>query len=277
MSIAAIHWDVSPELVELGPITIRWYGLLFASGFMLGFVIMTRIFRREDKPVRDLDSLLITMMLSTVIGARLAHCLIYEPDRYLSDPIQILKVWEGGLASHGGVVGILIGLVWYCRKHKDQPYLWLVDRLCVPAALTAGLIRLGNLFNSEIVGVPSDLPWAVVFARNNESISRHPAQVYESLSYLILFAVLILLYRRRGASIRPGLLTGLLLTVIFSARFLIEFVKERQAEYATHAQLSVGQWLSILPVAAGVWLLLQGPRYQRDVSSPSPASGSSTP
>lgn len=263
MSIAAIHWNVSPELIELGPITIRWYGLLFASGFMIGFVIMTRIFQREGKPVRDLDSLLITMMLSTVIGARLAHCLIYEPERYLSDPIEILKVWEGGLASHGGVLGIVIGLVLYCRKHKDQPYLWLVDRVCVPTALTAGLIRIGNLFNSEIVGVRSDLPWAFVFVRNNETFGRHPAQLYEAASYLILFVVLLVLYRRRGPGIRPGLLTGLLLTGVFSARFLIEFVKQRQAAYAADASLSVGQWLSIVPIVAGVWLLVQGPKLQR--------------
>ncbi|MEQ8768856.1 MAG: prolipoprotein diacylglyceryl transferase [Planctomycetota bacterium] len=273
MSIAAIHWNVDPELLKLGPITVRWYGLLFAAGFMIGFVIMTRIYRREDKPIRDLDSLLITLMISTVVGARLAHCLIYEPGLYLKDPIEILKVWKGGLASHGGVVGILVGLYFFCRKRPDQPYLWLIDRLCVPAALTAALIRLGNLFNSEIVGTRSDLPWAVVFERNNEDFARHPAQMYESLSYFALFLVLVWIYRRKGASVRPGLLAGLLLTEIFAARFLIEFVKERQAEYGQDLALSVGQLLSIIPVLAGVALLIYGPRFARKPAPSSPEAG----
>src|SRR5262249_49124455 len=158
--------------------------------FVLGYLIVRWQFRIEGKPESDLDHLLIYLVLGTIIGARLGHCLLYEPRFYLSHPLQILRIWEGGLASHGGATGVLIALYLYCRRRPNQPFLWLLDRVVVPTALGASLIRLGNLFNSEILGVPTQVPWAFVFVRVS-SEPLHPAQLYESLSYLLVFFVLL--------------------------------------------------------------------------------------
>ncbi len=254
------HWDVSPEIFQLGPLSIRWYGLLFATAFFLCFLYMRYVFEREKKSVADLDSLLVYMMISTIIGARLGHCLFYDPGYYLSNPVEIIKVWRGGLASHGGAIGILTGLYLYSKKHKSQPYLWLLDRVVVPISLAGCLIRLGNLFNSEILGVPTDKPWAVVFARIDD-LPRHPAQLYESASYLLIFVLLNFTYRKFGKSTPRGLLLGLFLVLIFTARFLIEFVKVRQAAFGEALPFSMGQLLSIPAVIAGLVLLFRAKKH----------------
>ncbi len=259
-------WDVSPVLFTLGPFTVRWYGLLFALGFVLGYFLMRSIYRREGKPEADLDRLLIYMLVGTVVGARLGHVIFYDPGYYFSHPIEILKVWRGGLASHGGAIGILVALYYYSRKAKGQPYLWLLDRVAVPTALGGAFIRLGNLFNSEILGTPSDAPWAIVFARV-DPVPRHPAQLYESLSYLIIFFVLWSVYRRYGARTPRGLLTGLFFVLVFTARFFIEFVKVRQAAFGEALPLSMGQILSLPVIAAGLVLLWRA-RRQGPVSPP---------
>ncbi|MBD0257734.1 MAG: prolipoprotein diacylglyceryl transferase, partial [Cytophagales bacterium] len=155
-----ITWDVSPEILDTEYFSIRWYGLLFALGFLLGQQILIYIFKKEGKPASDVEVLTVYMVLSTIIGARLGHCLFYEPEYYLSNPLKILKIWEGGLASHGATIGILFALWLYARKKKDQSYLWVVDRIVITVALAGGLIRLGNLMNSEIIGKPTDVPWA---------------------------------------------------------------------------------------------------------------------
>ena len=259
-----IYWSVRPELIQLGPLAVRWYGLLFAILFAIGYLIVRYQFRVEGKDEAALDSLLAYLVAGTIIGARLGHCLFYEPGYYLAHPIEILEVWKGGLASHGGAVGVLIALYLYSRQHADQPYLWLLDRIAVPTALAGGLIRLGNLFNSEILGVPTHVPWAFVFARV-DLVPRHPAQLYESMAYFTIFAGLLLVYRRFKARTPRGLLLGLFLTTVFTARFFIEFVKERQADYGQHMPLSVGQWLSIPFVIAGFVLLWRAQRSaQRD-------------
>ncbi|HVV71533.1 MAG TPA: prolipoprotein diacylglyceryl transferase, partial [Verrucomicrobiae bacterium] len=211
-------------------------------------------FRVEHKDQRSLDTLLIYMVVATIVGARLGHCLFYDPAYYLSHPLEILEIWKGGLASHGGVIAILIALWFYTRKRPDQPYLWLLDRLAVPTALGSAFIRLGNLFNSEIIGTPTHLPWAFVFERV-DLIPRHPAQLYESLCYTLIFLVLLVLYNRLRADTPRGLLLGLFLTSIFLCRFLVEFVKQRQAAYEQNFLLSVGQLLSIPFVIAGLVLL----------------------
>ena len=191
-------WNIDPDLIALGPLRIRWYGLMFAAGFILGFHIMKKIYLREAKRIEDLDSLLWYLVGGTVIGARLGHCLFYDPAYYFSNPIKFIAIWEGGLASHGGAIGVLTGLWLYCRKTGDN-YLWLLDRIAVPTALAACFIRLGNFFNSEIVGHQTDVPWAVIFSRIKEPPTpRHPAQMYESLSYLAVFALLMLLYSQKG-------------------------------------------------------------------------------
>ncbi|MEJ2543846.1 MAG: prolipoprotein diacylglyceryl transferase [Calditrichaceae bacterium] len=177
-----IEWNVNPEIFHIGFISIRYYSLLFMLSFILGIAIFHGVYKRENKPKEDLDPLLIYMMLGTVIGARLGHCLFYDPSYYLSNPIKILKVWEGGLASHGAAIGILLSLYLYSRKHPDQPFLWLVDRIVITVALAGFFIRMGNLFNSEIIGKPTDVPWAFKFIRAqvpDPLTPRHPTQIYE--------------------------------------------------------------------------------------------------
>jgi prolipoprotein diacylglyceryl transferase len=267
--LAAISWNMDPELVRLGPLRVRFYGVLFALGFVIGYRIMISIFRREDRPVRDLDQMLIYMILGTIIGARLGHCFFYEPSYYLSHPFEIVKFWQGGLASHGGLIGIVTSLWLYTRRHPDQPPLWLFDRVAIPTALGGTCIRLGNFFNSEIVGDPSDLPWAVIFRRVDD-VPRHPAQLYESVSYLVIFVVLYTVYRKSRPVPRPGLLLGLFFTCMFSARFLVEFVKMRQAAYSQDLPLSVGQMLSLPLILAGVALLVRAAR------SPKPTATAAT-
>ena len=251
-----IYWNVTPELFSLGPLTVRWYGLFFVLTFLFGFLVIRWMFRREGKPEVDADQLLNHMVLGTVVGARLGHCLLYDPGYYLSHPIEILMVWKGGLASHGAVVGILVALYAYSRGRPDQPYLWVLDRVAVPTMIAGFFVRMGNLFNSEIIGTPTDLPWAFVFERI-DSLPRHPTQLYESLAYGALFLVLLVAYRRLDGKIPPGRLVGLLLVSVFTFRFAIEFVKVRQAAYGHDMALTVGQLLSIPLVIAGAWLLVR--------------------
>lgn len=262
-----IFWNADPTLFSVGPFTVRWYGLFFALAFLLGYVIVRRMFRREGKPEEDLDSLLLYMMAGTVIGARLGEVLFYNPGYYLLHPIEILKVWEGGLASHGGAIGIFVALYLYARRRPGQPYLWLLDRIAVPTALGGMFIRSGNLFNSEILGVPADVPWALVFARV-DMVPRHPAQLYEAVAYGLVFLILLRTYRRRGAAPPRGLLLGLFLVLVFTARFFIEFVKAQQAAYEV-GMLSVGQWLSLPLIAAGAALLVRA--WRQEAGEPGPA------
>lgn len=268
-----IYWDIDPTLFRLGPLAPRWYGLLFASGFLIGFYLMRHVYRREDKPVEDLDILLFYLLGGTIIGARFGHILFYAPGYYFSNPVEILMIQRGGLASHGGVIGVVFAIWLYCRSREDQPFLWLMDRLAAPVALTGGLIRLGNFFNSEILGTPTDLPWGVVFERaarireGIEAIPLHPVQLYESLSYVLIFGVLWRLYRRWGAETPRGLLIGMFFALIFGARIVLEFFKLRQIHFeaALPLGMSMGQLLSLPVVALGIWLWM---RAEAPSSSP---------
>ena len=251
-----INWNANPVLLDLGWISIRWYGLLFALGFFCGFQFMKYVYTREKKPIADLDTLLFYVMVSTIVGARLGHCFFYNPGYFLSNPIEILMVWKGGLASHGGAIGIFVGMWLYTRKRPDQPYLWLLDRIAIPTALAGSFIRLGNLFNSEILGTATDRPWAFVFERY-DMMARHPVQLYESLCYLTTFVILSLLYRRHGPSAPQGFYLGLFLVLVFTARFFMEYFKLPQADYAAGLPLSVGQFLSIPAVLIGLFLLVR--------------------
>ncbi len=254
-----ITWSVDPVLFQIGPLTIRYYGILFALSFFIGYTIIRSVFRREGKPESDLATLLTYMIVGTIAGARLGHCLFYDPGYYLGNPSKMLKVWEGGLASHGGAIGILAALFAYTRRHPDQPYLWLLDRMVMVVALAGLLIRLGNLFNSEILGVPTDVPWAVTFGRIDDR-PRHPAQLYEAIAYGTIFVGLYRLYMQLEARTPRGLLFGLFLVSAFGFRFLIEFVKERQAAYGSDLALSVGQILSIPLLILGIALLARALR-----------------
>ncbi len=257
-----IYWDVSPEIIAWWRFAIRWYGLLFALGFFVGYAIMQRVYRREGKPLTHLDSLLWHLLIGTIVGARLGHCFFYEPAYYLENPIEIIKVWEGGLASHGGTLGVLLALWLYARRHPSEPFWWLADRLTVPTALTAMLIRLGNLFNSEIYGKVTSLPWGFIFVRAGETVPRHPTQIYEALAYGSLFIVLWWLYHRRPAfwaqTRRP---LGLFMVWVFGLRFLIEFVKEVQVAFETQWPLDMGQILSIPFILWGLYLWLKKEPY----------------
>ena len=254
--LAQIQWDVDPIIFQVGPLPLRWYSLGWLLAFGIGFYIVRWMYLREEKPEQDLDSLLLYMMLGAMIGARLGHVLFYRPDYYFSNPVEIIAVWKGlrGLASHGGALGIMAAIYLYCRKRPTQPYLWVLDRVAVPTALGGMFIRLGNLMNSEILGVPAEVPWAFSFARV-DGIPRHPAQLYEALAYLAVFLVLMAWYRKKGSSIPHGALIGAFFAMVFSARFLIEFVKERHVPFEAGLPLSMGQILSIPMVLLGVGLV----------------------
>jgi prolipoprotein diacylglyceryl transferase len=242
-------WNVAPEIFSLGPVTVRWYGLLFATGFICGYYLMRWIYRRENKNVEELENLLLYVAAGTVIGARLGHCLFYDPAFYLSHPWKILAIWEGGLASHGGGLGVLIAVYLYCRKYSVH-YLWLIDRIAITVVLAGSFIRLGNLFNSEILGKATDVPWAIIFQRV-DSVPRHPVQLYESLSYLIIFVISLLIYKLYSDKLKNGFLLGVTMVLIISARIVLEFFKMPQAHYTTGLDLSVGQLLSIPYLIAG--------------------------
>ncbi len=255
-----INWDVSPEIFNLGPVSVRWYGLLFALSFVFGYLILTRIFVKEGKPKEDVEQLSVYVIFGTVIGARLGHCLFYNPTYYLSNPIEILKVWEGGLASHGAALGILIALYLYSRKKKDQNYFWLLDRLVIVVALGGALIRLGNLFNSEIYGIETQVPWAFIFPNAGGAglVPRHPTQIYESLAYLVVFIILFVTYSKRRKIFNNGFLFGLFLILVFTFRFFVEFIKAVQEPFEANLPLKMGQWLSIPFVLVGIYFLIRG-------------------
>jgi prolipoprotein diacylglyceryl transferase len=251
-----IYWDVSPDIFSIGPFTIRWYGLLFAAAFIIGYQIIYVIFKKESKPETVLNDLLWHMILGTVLGARLGHCLFYNPAYYLANPLEILQVWKGGLASHGAAIGILLALYFFNRKHKEYSYLWVVDRIVITVALAGFFIRMGNLFNSEIIGTPTDVPWAFVFA-SVDGVPRHPAQLYEAIAYLSIFIFLITHYFKTSGKFKNGLLLGWFLILIFGFRFLIEFVKEDQTYFEKGWLLNMGQLLSIPFVLLGIFLVLR--------------------
>lgn len=251
-----IYWDVSPDIFSIGPFVIRWYGLLFALSFIIGYQIMYVIFKKESKPDAILNDLVWYMIIGTVLGARLGHCFFYNPAYYLSNPLEILQVWKGGLASHGAAIGILLSLYIFVRKHKEYNYLWILDRIVITVALGGFFIRMGNLFNSEIIGIPTDVPWSFVFA-SVDSIPRHPAQLYEAIAYLFVFIFLMIYYFRQPGKFKNGLLLGWFLVLVFGFRFFIEFVKEDQTYFEKGWLLNMGQLLSIPFVLFGIYLVLR--------------------
>ena len=257
-------WDMDPALLVLGPIEIRWYGLFFALGFFLGFLIMAQFYRREQRELENLSELCLYMMLGTIIGARLGHVFFYQPDYFLSHPWEIPMIWRGGLASHGGFVGVLIALYLYLKRHRDMTFLELADRLAIPCVLAAALIRVGNFFNSEIIGMPSNLPWAVVFARV-DNIPRHPAMLYEAAAYFLVFCALYVAYWQTAIIQFPGRVFGTALATCFLARFMIEFIKENQVPFESGLPLNMGQLLSIPFIVAGVYLIYASQRMCRTV------------
>ncbi len=258
-----MEWNASPEVFSLGGFTLRWYGLFFASGLMIGYFIMSWVRQRElnNTPFAkslDLDILLIVLVAGTVVGARLFHVFFYQWDYFHNHLIEILYVWKGGLASHGGTLGILLAL-WVYTQKTGISILWLLDRLAIPIMLTAGLIRMGNFVNSEIVGTVTNVPWAVIFKATASDLPRHPVQLYEAFAYLSLCIGLWLSYVKTSLGSRRGMLFGVMLLGTFASRFVFEYFKMRlvlPSANETASMFSVGQWSSIPFVLAGLYLIV---------------------
>jgi prolipoprotein diacylglyceryl transferase len=265
-----ITWDVDPELFTIFGREIRWYGLLWVIGLIVGVYIVQRIFDREKLPEKWFDSLFVYMMLGIIVGARLGHCLFYEPAYYLANPLKILAIWEGGLASHGGVMGIIIAVWLYSKRVTKKSMLWTFDRVIVPTGFVAAAIRIGNLMNHEIYGGVTDQPWGFRFIENIGawkagiaepifSQPSHPTQIYEALVYLLVFAITMYLFWKTDAKKKQGLLIGIAMIIIFASRFFIEYIKHVQVDSEEALRQStgliLGQWLSIPFVIWGVWLV----------------------
>ncbi|MCF0057575.1 prolipoprotein diacylglyceryl transferase [Dyadobacter sp. CY356] len=269
--ISYIIWDVNPEIFTIpqmlgfGPFPVRWYGLLFAAGFLIGQQIMIHIFKKEGKPLEDIDALTLYMVISTVVGARVGHFLFYEPEVLFKKPLEVILPPYAGLASHGAVIGIVTGLYLYSRSRKatGQTFLWISDRMVILVALAGSFIRFGNLMNSEIVGRPTDVPWGFIFMKNTEflQIPRHPAQLYESISCFILFFILLGLWNKFKENTPRGLLLGVFFVWVFTLRFLYEFLKENQEAFEANYALNMGQILSIPVVILGLYFIIQSRKH----------------
>lgn len=258
-----VHWNASPFIFTIGSFGIRWYSILFVIGFVLGYYIFTHFFKREGLPAdKLLDPLLYTLAIATLVGARLGHCLFYDPGYYLGswDGFkEIFMPWRGGLASHGGAIALLIAMWWFAKTYGrkyDFDYLWIMDRLVITVCFAGAFIRLGNLFNSEIYGDVTSLPWGFIYERNGETLPKHPTQLYEALSYIILGLSLMWTYEKKLDKLHSGTIFGVFLIVLFGMRFLIEFIKEPQEAFEENMLLNMGQLLSIPFIIAGVVLLV---------------------
>ncbi len=257
-----INWSVDPEIFRIGGFGLRWYSLLFVSGFIIGWFIFRYFFRREGVKEELLDSLLYTLLLATIIGARLGHCLFYQPDYYLGSWdgfLEIFMPWKGGLASHGGAIALIVGMIWYAKHYGKKnrfDFVWLMDHLCIAVAFAGALIRFGNLFNSEIYGDVTTLPWGFIFELRGETMPKHPTQLYEALSYLILGVILVWLYRHKLDKMYRGTFIGIFLIVCFGMRMLIEIVKEPQVAFEEGMMMNMGQLLSIPFILLGIGFLI---------------------
>ena len=265
MSLLEIKWTVDPAIFSIGSREIRWYALMFIIGFTIGYKIVQRMWKREDINPQWIDPLLLYTVFGMMIGSRLGHCLFYAPAYYLSNPIEILKMWEGGLASHGGVIGIIIAIYFYSKRITRQSMMWTFDKLVTPTGLVAALIRIGNLINHEVYGHPTNLPWGFRFIENLTAWKRgaapifsppsHPTQLYEAFFYLLTFALCMWLYFKKDAWKKEGLIFGIFMICIFTSRFFIEFLKNTQENFEEGMLLNMGQLLSIPFVLMGIFFV----------------------
>ena len=268
-----INWDIDPEIFRIGIFAMRWYGTLFTIAFVAGYFIMKFIFRQEGISTKKLNHLTIYVACGTIIGARLGHCLFYEPEYFLQNPMEMFFPiarnnhgnWQfigyQGLASHGAALGILIVLYIFSRINR-LPYLWTLDRIVIVIALAGFFIRTGNLMNSEIFGQPTALPWGFAFVRSPEWYRHpvnmqpcHPTQIYEAVACLAIFVLLLVRYVNYQDKIKPGFLFGIFLVTLFSVRFLIEFIKIEQVAFEQGMALNMGQLLSVPFIICGVWVI----------------------
>lgn len=279
MNLLSIVWDWNPTFIMLGELDIRWYGLMWAIAILVAERILAYAYKREGLPPRTIESAFLWIVLGTFIGARVGHCLFYEPETYLAEPWRIITdIRDGGMASHGATIGIILG-VWGFTRRNHLPFIWGMDRIAIVAPLSGAVIRFGNLFNSEIVGYPTDVAWGFKFVRHDayrawvehngdvpteiiETIpARHPAQLYEALCYIAIFAIVMYLYFRKDMGRRrPGVLISIALMSIFTMRFFIEFLKERQVDFEEGMSLDMGQLLSIPFIVLGIVILVNALR-----------------
>lgn len=258
-----IHWNFNPDLFHIGPFTVRWYGLMFAISFILGYKMLEKMLKHEKMPMNWLDPVLMYLVIATIVGARLGHVFFYGWEYYSKHILEIFMVWHGGLASHGGAIGIFIAMLIFSKKYTKRNVFWIIDRLVIPTALAAMFIRLGNLFNSEIYGIETTMPWGVIFERNNEILPKHPTQLYEAGAYLITFFVLRYAYWKTEAKSKVGLLSGTFFIMVFTARFFIEYVKEPQEAFEASMPINMGQCLSIPFVLGGIALVVWACRKKK--------------
>ena len=268
MILDYIHWNPDPEIINIFGISIRYYGLLFVSGLILCIYILGWIYKRENLPSENLEKLSIYGMIGILAGARLGHCLFYEPSYYLSHPLEMILpitfppdggikfIGYQGLASHGGVLGLLIALYFYSRKTK-HPMIDTIDLIGVVSGLSFGFIRLGNFMNSEIIGIPTTKPWGVIFERVDD-LPRHPTQLYEAISYFIIFAIMMILYKKMRDRLKNGFFFGLASVLFFTARIMIEFVKENQVGFENGMTFNMGQLLSLPYIVVGIGFIIYG-------------------
>jgi prolipoprotein diacylglyceryl transferase len=262
MELLVVNWNVDPAILHIGGFQLRWYSVLFVSGFILGWYIMRSFFKREQISTDLLDPMLYMLLICTIVGARLGHCIFYQPDYYFGSWEgfwEIFMPWKGGLASHGGTIAIILGIWWYARRYGPRngfDFVWVIDHLVIPTAFAACFIRLGNLFNSEIYGIPTSLPWGFIFERNGETVPCHPTQLYEAGTYLLLGIVLMYLYWNKLDKMYRGTFTGIFMIVCFGSRFLIEFIKNDQVAFEADRVLNQGQLLSIPFILLGIGMLI---------------------
>lgn len=263
MDLLAIIWNPSPELFELFGISVRWYSLFFALAFLGGYFIVKFYTKKADIPEKAYDFWLLYMIVGAIVGARIGHVLFYELDYYVQHPLEIVMTWKGGMASHGGAMGLL-GALWLHSRQFKISYIWILDKISAAIALGGAFLRLGNLMNSEIFGYPTDLPWGFVFVKSDpDLIPRHPTQIYESLSYFFVFLIIHFVDKKNDYQSPKGLLLSILLVGLFGARFFIEFLKERQVDFENSMSLDMGQWLSIPFILAGAAFIVYNKKYSK--------------
>lgn len=268
MHLLSFTWDSDGVLFHIGSFPLRYYSLMFIIAFSLGWWVMQRIYVNEKMSVEKLDPLFIYTVIATLLGARLGHFIFYEPGVFLEDPLSVFLPFEfspsfrftgfQGLASHGAAIGIIIAMYLYSKKVIQKPIYWILDRIVIPVALGAIFVRLGNFFNSEIVGKPTNSDYGIIFSRLGEDFPRHPAQLYEAFGYLIVFIILWNIYWKTNKKDQPWYLFGLFLVLLWSVRFIAEFFKRSQGGFESAlGMLSTGQWLSIPFIIAGLYFMFR--------------------
>ncbi len=289
--LAYINWNVNPEIFSFLP--VRWYGLLWALGIFSALIIVQKLYKHEKLPEKWMDKQFFYVLIGTILGARLGHCLFYEwelasepfkllgitfkyENYYISHPWQIFNVFNGGLAglaSHGGVIGIVIAMYLYDKKVTHKGFLWGMDRLVIGAVITGAAIRFGNLMNSEIYGSATTLAWGFNFPQDAQwdQKAHHPPQIYEMIYCLVAFAVLWYMYWKKQSYKKTGLLFGTALFIVFGARFLLEFIKLDQVAIENGMFLNIGQKLSIPFIIWGIWLIIRSknqPEIEEEITAP---------